>query len=410
MPFSESVAEAPSAVAAGYALSARNERIYLAYRVLTLAIIDRAIFVIFLMHKGFDAYQIGILQGVFFLANIVTEVPAGMFGDAFGRKRSVLLGLLAYCVYALGVIVSDGFVPFVCLYALLGVALALVYGSDTALLYDSLVVDGRVSHFNRVQLRANALGLISGAFAVLAGGLLQKVSWNAVYAAYFAIYAAALAAWCFAMEPPEAPTEKNTGRKDVTKELFAFIRGHWRSVALPILGFTVFAACTTPFFTFSQALFKENGFSVEHITWFFFAAQMLIGVVYLVMQRTMSFLGFYPVVLASTLLTAVVLASMFFNVAAVDFTGFFLVMIINPIVTVVANEYFNKRLPSRIRASFLSLIGLCMSLTIAVMYFLYSYLAQYLAIYKVMAATSLIAACACAIFVVARCFDTKEEA
>ncbi|AOJ04644.1 MULTISPECIES: MFS transporter [Burkholderia] len=410
MPFSESVAEAPSAVATGYALSARNERIYLAYRVLTLAIIDRAIFVIFLMHKGFDAYQIGILQGVFFLANIVTEVPAGMFGDAFGRKRSVLLGLVAYCVYALGVIVSDGFAPFVCLYALLGVALALVYGSDTALLYDSLVVDGRVSHFNRVQLRANALGLISGAFAVLAGGLLQKVSWNAVYAAYFAIYAAALAAWCFAMEPPEAPTEKHTGRKDVTKELFAFIRGHWRSVALPILGFTVFAACTTPFFTFSQALFKENGFSVEHITWFFFAAQMLIGMVYLVMQRTMSFLGFYPVVLASTLLTAVVLASMFFNVAAVDFTGFFLVMIINPIVTVVANEYFNKRLPSRIRASFLSLIGLCMSLTIAVMYFLYSYLAQYLAIYKVMAATSLIAACACAIFVVARCFDTKEEA
>ncbi|KVD80383.1 MFS transporter [Burkholderia sp. ABCPW 14] len=410
MPFSESVAEAPSAVAAGYALSARNERIYLAYRVLTLAIIDRAIFVIFLMHKGFDAYQIGILQGVFFLANIVTEVPAGMFGDAFGRKRSVLLGLVAYCVYALGVIVSDGFAPFVCLYALLGVALALVYGSDTALLYDSLVVDGRVSHFNRVQLRANALGLISGAFAVLAGGLLQKVSWNAVYAAYFAIYAAALAAWCFAMEPPEAATEKHAGRKDVTKELFAFIRGHWRSVALPILGFTVFAACTTPFFTFSQALFKENGFSVEHITWFFFAAQMLIGVVYLVMQRTMSFLGFYPVVLASTLLTAVVLASMFFNVAAVDFTGFFFVMIINPIVTVVANEYFNKRLPSRIRASFLSLIGLCMSLTIAVMYFLYSYLAQYLAIYKVMAATSLIAACACAIFVVARCFDTKEEA
>lgn len=410
MPFSESVADAPSAVEAGYALSTRNVRIYLAYRVLTLAIIDRAIFVIFLMHKGFDAYQIGILQGVFFLANIVTEVPAGMFGDVFGRKRSVLLGLVAYCAYALGVIASDGFVPFVCLYALLGVALALVYGSDTALLYDSLVVDGRVAHFNRVQLRANALGLISGAFAVLAGGLLQKVSWNAVYAAYFAIYAAALGAWCLAIEPPEASAELSAGRKDVTKELFAFIRGHWRSVALPILGFTVFAACTTPFFTFSQALFKENGFSVEHITWFFFAAQMLIGFVYLVMQRTMSFLGFYPVVLASTLLTAIVLAAMFFNVAAVDFTGFFLVMIINPIVTVVANEYFNKRLPSRIRASFLSLIGLCMSLTIAVMYFLYSYLAQYLAIYKVMASTSLIAACACAIFVVARCVDTKEQA
>jgi hypothetical protein len=199
-------------------------------------------------------------------------------------------------------------------------------------------------------------------------------------------------------------------RGEVMRELFAFLRGHWRGVALPILGFTAFAACTSPFFTFSQALFKGNGFSIETITWFFFAAQMLIGVVYLVMQRTMSFLRFYPVVIASTLLTTAVLASMWFNVVAVDFAGFFLVMIINPIVTVVANEYFNKRLPSRIRASFLSLIGLCMSVTIAVMYFLYSYLAKSLAIHQVMASSSLIAACAFGIFIVARCVDTGEEA
>ncbi|MET5116357.1 MFS transporter, partial [Burkholderia pseudomallei] len=79
-----------------------------------------------------------------------------------------------------------------------------------------------------------------------------------------------------------------------------------------------------------------------HITWFYIAPQKLIGFVYLVKQRTMSFLGLYPLVLASTLLTAIVLAAMFVKVAAVDFTGFFLVIIINPIVTVVANEYFNK--------------------------------------------------------------------
>ncbi|WP_186094536.1 MFS transporter [Burkholderia gladioli] len=416
----DTVAELPSPVDRAGRLSTRNARIYLAYRVLTLAIVDRAIFVIFLLHKGFDAYQIGILQGVFFVANILFEVPAGMFGDAFGRKRSVLLGLAAYCLYALGVMVSDGFVAFLCLYALLGTALALVYGSDTALLYDSLVADRRVTDFNGIQLRANALGLISGALAVLAGGLLQELSWNAVYAAYFVVYALALAAWSFAAEPPRLAAEgqaaeheppgKEVMRGEVMRELFAFLRGHWRGVALPILGFTAFAACTSPFFTFSQALFKGNGFSIETITWFFFAAQMLIGVVYLVMQRTMSFLRFYPVVIASTLLTTAVLASMWFNVVAVDFAGFFLVMIINPIVTVVANEYFNKRLPSRIRASFLSLIGLCMSVTIAVMYFLYSYLAKSLAIHQVMASSSLIAACAFGIFIVACCVDTGEEA
>lgn len=413
MQYPDSVADLPRPLDTAGRLSTRNARIYLAYRVLTLAVVDRAIFVIFLLHKGFDAYQIGILQGVFFVANIVTEVPAGMFGDAFGRKRSVLLGLGAYCLYALGVMFSDGFAAFLCLYALLGTALALVYGSDTALLYDSLVADGRVADFNGIQLRANALGLISGACAVLLGGLLQEISWNAVYAAYLAIYALALGAWCFASEPPQVSAEhvatgKDVIRRDVMRELFAFIGAHWRGVALPILGFTAFAACTSPFFTFSQALFRQNGLSVERITWFFFAAQMFIGVVYLVMRRTMSFLRFYPVVITSTAVTAMVLASMLFNLAVVDFIGFFLVMVINPIVTVVANEYFNKRLPSAIRASFLSLIGFSMSVTIAVAYFLYSYLAKSLAIPQVMAWSSLIAACAFGIFIGAWCVDTGE--
>jgi len=386
-------------------VSSHNELIYIVYRVLTLAILDRAIFVIFLMHKGFDAYQIGILQGTFFLANILIEVPAGLFGDGFGRKWSVLLGLLAYCIYALGVMVSDSFVAFLVLYALLGVALALVYGSDTALIYDSLVLDNRPEDFNRVQLKANALGLISGALGVLAGGLLQMLSWEAVYAGYFLIHATALAVWSFAIEPPL--TEAVKGRKEVAGELLLLIRQNWRSVALPILGFVMFAACTTPFFAFSQILFKENGISVQRITWFFCAAQMLIGVAYLLMQRFMASLGLYPVVLASTLLTTVMLALMFFNVAAVDFTAFFLVMVISPIAGVVTTNHFNLQLPSRVRASFLSLIGLCMSLAIAVMYFLYGYLAKHLQIYQVMASTALVALSAFLIFFVAYRIDKQ---
>ncbi|MDQ1815078.1 MFS transporter [Massilia sp. CCM 9210] len=397
----------PAGPGGGATLVHRNALVYTVYRMLTLAPVDRAIFVLFLIHKGFSAYQIGMLQGVFFLANIVTEVPAGLFGDAIGRKWSVLLGLLAYCLFGLGVLVSDGFLPFLGLYALLGLALALVYGSDTALLYDSLVAEQRTGDFNRIQLKANALGLISGAFAVLAGGLLQAVSWDAVYAGYVVIYALALAAWSFAIEPPLESAVTGSTRKHLTAELLTYIRQNWRAIGLPILGFIVFAACTTPFFTFSQALFSENGFSVQRITWFYCAAQLLIGLAYLVLQRSMSFLSFYPVVLLSTLVTAVMLGLMFFNVTAIDFGGFFLVMILNPIVGVVANNHFNAQLPSRVRASFLSLIGLGMSLTIAIMYFLYSYLAQYMAIYQVMASTALIAVCAFLIFMLARQVEKK---
>lgn len=384
--------------------SRRNEWVYVAYKTLSLAIVDRAIFVIFLMHKGFDAYQIGILQSVFFFANIVMEVPSGVFGDIFGRKRVVMLGLAAYCAYAVGAIYCEGFTQFLGLYALLGVALALVYGSDTALIYDSLAADGRIEAFNRVQLKANAFGLISGALAVLVGGVLQKFSWNAVYVGYLVINVIAMGVWAFAIESA-ATRHVHARRGDVARQLLAYIRGHWRQVGLPILGFTIFAACTTPFFAFSQALFNQHGISVQSITWFFCGAQLLVGIAYLLLQRNMHSLGFYPVVLVSSALTAGMLALLFLNIPALAFGAYLLAMVFSPIVSVVTNNHFNVSLPSSVRASFLSLIGFSMSAAIAVMYFLYGEMTKYMPLYKAMAWTAVVPVVAFAIFAVAARYD-----
>ncbi|MDQ3288337.1 MAG: MFS transporter [Pseudomonadota bacterium] len=377
--------------------SRRNEWVYIAYKTLSLSVVDRAIFMLFLIYKGFDPFQIGVLQSVFFIANMVAEVPSGLFGDAFGRKRSVMLGLGTYCIFAIGVIVCDGFASFLVLYALLGLALALVYGSDTALIYDSLAADGRAEEFNRVQLRANALGLMSGAVAVLAGGALQILSWDAVYVGYLIVNLAAIAVWCFAIEP--IAVRRPDGRSDVSRQLRDYIRGNWRRIGLPILGFTVFAASTTPFLTFSQALFNEQGISVQTITWFFCGSQILIGVVYVILQRRMALLGFYPVLLVTTAMTSVLLALLFLNIPAITFGTFLLAMVFSPIVTIVANNYFNVSLPSGVRASFLSLIGICMSAAIAVMYYLYGYMTESMPLHKVMAWTAVVPVLAFAIFV-----------
>ncbi len=385
-----------------WAASVRNERVYLAYRILTLALFDRAIFVIFLLDKGFSLVQIGVLQGVFFLTNILTEVPAGMVGDWLGRKRSVALGLLAYCVYALGAASSTGWIAFLCWYALLGVALSCVYGSDTALLYDSLAAAGRAGDFNRVQLKANALGIMSGALAVLAGGALQTLSWQAVYLAYFGVNAIALMIWSYAREPVRVALPGQPSRTAVVAELRGYLAKEGRSMALPILGLAVFAACASPFFTFSQMLFRGHGISVQVITYVYFAAQMGIGAAYLLLQARLAVLGFYPVILASTLLMSVLLALVSLNVLALDFLCFMVLMMINPMVAVVANDWFNRRVPSAIRASFLSIVGLCMSLSIALVYFLAGYLTRYLGLHQVMALAAGLSACAFAAFCAAR--------
>ena len=51
---------------------------------------------LFFLSKGFDYFDIGILYAIREIGFVLTEIPSGIFADAFGRKKSLIISYFAY--------------------------------------------------------------------------------------------------------------------------------------------------------------------------------------------------------------------------------------------------------------------------------------------------------------------------
>ena len=64
----------------------------------TLRVTD-AVWVVFLMTRGFSLWQVGLAEGIFHAVSLLCEIPSGMAADLMGRRRSLatagLCGMIA---------------------------------------------------------------------------------------------------------------------------------------------------------------------------------------------------------------------------------------------------------------------------------------------------------------------------
>ncbi len=53
---------------------------------------------LFFLSKGFNYFDIGILYAIREIGFVLTEIPSGIFADAFGRKKSIIISYIAYLI------------------------------------------------------------------------------------------------------------------------------------------------------------------------------------------------------------------------------------------------------------------------------------------------------------------------
>jgi len=126
----------------------------------------------FFRSKGLSMAEIMILQSVFSFSVVLFEVPSGYFGDVVGKKFSIVLGMLLSSVGFLLLYFSYGYVTLIFSEIVLGLAASFISGSDSALLYDSLLKIGKTDDYVKYQGRFTSAGNFSEATAGLVGGFL----------------------------------------------------------------------------------------------------------------------------------------------------------------------------------------------------------------------------------------------
>ena len=127
-------------------------------------------------HIGLSLAQILLLQSIFSATTVVMEYPSGYISDRVGYRVALsiatLLGLAGWGMYT----IATSFLHVMAAEMLLGVSLAFISGSDSALLYETLRSEGGEALYARYEGRMNGIGQAGEALGALFAGVLYKTA------------------------------------------------------------------------------------------------------------------------------------------------------------------------------------------------------------------------------------------
>jgi MFS family permease len=131
-----------------------NIRKLYAFSFLQMTLFPMAIITLFWKDRiGLSLTQILLLQGILSVVMVVMEYPSGYISDRIGYRVSLtlaaLLGMVGWGIYTM----AATFTHVMAAEILLGISLAFISGSDSALLYESLKADGAEQHYAQHQGR-----------------------------------------------------------------------------------------------------------------------------------------------------------------------------------------------------------------------------------------------------------------
>lgn len=155
-------------------------RMYLYEAALSFRMVD-AVWVIFLLERGFSLAQAGIAEGVYHITSMIFEVPSGMAADLFGRKRTLILSGIAGICSAI-FMTLEGWTGFVyCSMIFSALALNLASGTEEALVYDSLLEAGREDNYKKVWANSSLIARTASAFACAASPVAIMMGFKYTY-------------------------------------------------------------------------------------------------------------------------------------------------------------------------------------------------------------------------------------
>lgn len=156
------------------------KKLYAFDAALCLRITD-AVWVLFLLNRGFSLAQVGMAEGVYHVISMFCEVPSGMAADLFGRKRTLVFSGLLGMVSSLFMCLDAGFLGVCAGMAFSALSLNLMSGTEEAILYDSLLSAGEEERFGKTLARLSMIGRVGSALGCLASPMAVALGYKGTY-------------------------------------------------------------------------------------------------------------------------------------------------------------------------------------------------------------------------------------
>ncbi|KRE52134.1 MFS transporter [Paenibacillus sp. Soil724D2] len=129
---------------------------------------------LFWEERGMTIQMVVYTEIIYALTIVLLEIPTGIMADKWGRKRMLVLSALLACSEFLILLFATKFWHFALVVFLAGVSRSASSGSENALLYDSLKLQGKAFSFEKQLGRLNACDFVSAILAALCGSFLAS--------------------------------------------------------------------------------------------------------------------------------------------------------------------------------------------------------------------------------------------
>lgn len=191
--------------------------------------ITDAVWVLFLLGRGFSLVEVGLAEAIFHVTSMLFEVPSGMAADLFGRKRSLLLsGVMSICSSLCMGYGGAGMIYPGMVFAAL--SYNLISGTEEALFYDSLTAVGMTDSYKLKMSWASIIGRACAAAACLFTPIAILLGYRKTYT-LAALLSLTLVLLTMMLQEPVVTNRQRRRTDNPFREIPGRTREHIRSVA-----------------------------------------------------------------------------------------------------------------------------------------------------------------------------------
>jgi MFS family permease len=324
------------------------------------------VYTLFILAKGFNMSQFFLIESAYMIINLLTEIPTGALSDRISRKLSLILGAVVMIPITFAIIVSNNFWVVLIAMGIGGLGASFVSGTDSAILYDTLKGLKQEKEYKRVRGKLKWFGAWAGSIGGIVGGILANYSLSYPWWAWFIVGFPVLFITLTLIEPP-------ISRKSVIDETHSFhLKESLKYSFTRESGFFVlYSAVILFFFSLSfwlwQPYLKLTGLPLFYFGIFYAVENLVSGYVSKQAHKIESKIGIQE----SLFIAPFILVICFFLQSQIVFIFGFLFIFLHSIsggyLYPVLDDYVNKRIPSKRRATVLSMKNMLSSLLFAIL-------------------------------------------
>ena len=323
------------------------------------------IFVIYLKSKGLTITQIMILQGIYSLLIFALEIPTGAIADQLGRKKTIALGSAFASIGLIAYAYASTFTGFITAEIILALGTVFISGADTALLYDTLKTLKKESRFKKIQGNANALGFTCAAATSLTASWLYTIAPSLPMLVAAIPFALTVPVALSMHEPSHTKTATLRETTCLIKEGIRFTKTH-RQVRWLILYTAVYSAFSFAMFWLYQPFLIESGINLLYFGPVFAFINLLVAIGAYSAHRIEKTIGEKASLLIIPALTIIALILLSTGHLALGLIAIILGQFAWGYSEPVINDYMNRHIASRNRATILSVNSLAKGITGAI--------------------------------------------